>query len=360
MRLDNNDLRAFLALLQAGLWGGQRPVQEFKSSRDSDSVEWGALYEESIRQAVAGIAFEGVKKLPETQRPPQRLLFEWIALSEQIKRQNHVLDKEVEALAALLDKHQIKYAVVKGQIVASYYDKPEYRQSGDIDFYVPQEDAEKAKKVIEDAWHVEMDKGDSEKHFDFKHNGVTYEMHFRLFEWNQEKKEKYWHDILHDAMNYRAKIGDTQVATLEPTVHALYVFLHLYHHLIEVGVGLRQFCDLAMMLKADIDRERLKKYLEILGIKRAFRACEYIVGDRLGLSEDYLPYKIRSIDRWFGRKILSIVMYRGNMGHYNKRHGWKGIGHIIESTCIKIAHFLKLWWLSPSYHVASLKHQLLG
>ncbi len=114
------------------------------------------------------------------------------------------------------------------------------------------------------------------------------------------------------------------------------------------------------MLKADIDREQLKKYLEIFGIERAFRTSEYIVGDRLGLAEEYLPYKIRGIDRCFGRKILNILLYRGNMGHYNKRGGWKGCKHKIESACIKISHFMKLWWLSPTYHATSLKHKLFG
>lgn len=327
--------------------------------------EWYAVYEESMKQSVAGICLSGLEHLSianegQIVNMPRMLKLEWIGSVEQIKHQNHILNKRVETLATLLDKHHIRYAVVKGQVVASYYERPEYRQSGDIDFYVPQEYAEKTKKVIEEEWQVEMDKGNSAKHYDFEHNGITYEMHFLLFEWYQEKREKNWQEILHNAMNYRMKIGATQVATLEPTIHALYVFMHLYHHLIEVGVGLRQFCDLAMMLKAEIDREQLKKYLEILGMNRAFMACEYIIGNKLGLAEESLPYKIRSIDRWFGRTIFNIVQYRGNMGHYNKRHGCKGIGHKMESACIKIAHFLKLWWLSPSYHVASLKHQLLG
>ncbi|MBO5613544.1 MAG: nucleotidyltransferase family protein [Prevotella sp.] len=323
--------------------------------------DWDEGFDFAQKQAITGIVFKEIEESPSyIASMPEMLLFQWIGSTEQIKHQNHVLDKEVETLAALLDQHQIRYAVVKGQVVASYYDKPKYRQSGDIDFYIPQEDAEKAKEVIEDAWQVEMDKGDSAKHYDFKHNGVTYEMHFRLFEWHQAKKERYWHEILHNAMNYRVKIGETQVATLEPTVHTLYVFLHLYHHLIEVGVGLRQFCDLAMMLKADIDREQLKRYLEDFGMKRAFRACEYIIGEKLELPKEYLLYDIRGIDRWFGRKILDIVMYRGNMGHYNKRGGWKGLRHKVESTGIKLSHFMKLWWLSPGYHVASLRHKLLG
>jgi len=329
--------------------------------KDRWFTDWDEGFDFAQKQAITGIVFKEIEESPSyIASMPEMLMFQWIGNAEQIKHQNHLLNNEVEALAALLDKHQIRYAVVKGQVVASYYDKPEYRQSGDIDFYIPQEDAEKAKEVIEDAWQVEMDKGDSAKHYDFKHNGITYEMHFRLFEWHQEKKEKYWQEILHHAMNYRVRIGATHVATLEPTVHTLYVFLHLYHHLIEVGVGLRQFCDLAMMLKADIDREQLKRYLEALGVERAFRACEYIIGEKLDLPKEYLLYDIRGIDRWFGRKILDIVLYRGNMGHYNKRGGWKGLRHKVESTGIKLSHFLKLWWLSPGYHIASLKHKLLG
>lgn len=328
--------------------------------KDRWFTDWDEGFDFAQKQAITGIVFKEIEESPSyIASMPEMLMFQWIGNTEQIKHQNHLLNNEVEALAALLDKHQIRYAVVKGQVVASYYNKPEYRLSGDIDFYIPQEDAEKAKEVIENAWQVEMDKGGSAKHYDFKHNGVTYEMHFRLFEWHQEKRGRDWQEILHKAMNYRVKIGETQVATLEPTVHTLYVFLHLYHHLIEVGVGLRQFCDLAMMLKADIDREQLKRYLEDFGMKSAFRACEYIIGEKLELPKEYLLYDIRSIDRWFGRKILNIVLYRGNMGHYNKRGGWKGLRHKVESTGIKLSHFLKLWWLSPAYHAASLKHKLL-
>ena len=63
MRLDNNDLRAFLALLQAGLWGGQRPVQEFKSSRVQDSVDWEKVYQLAQEQAVQGLVLQGVEEL---------------------------------------------------------------------------------------------------------------------------------------------------------------------------------------------------------------------------------------------------------------------------------------------------------
>ena len=323
--------------------------------------DWSEGFDFAQKHAITGLVFAEIERLsPQIPGMPEMLLFQWIGTTEQIKQQNHIVNHEVEALAKLLDGNGIRYAIVKGQVVASYYTQNDndnlnhdlglLRQSGDIDFYVPDEEIERAKEVICKEWEVVMERGNSEKHYHFEHGGVTFEMHFQLFQWYQENKEKYWQEILHKAMGYKVLIGDTPVATLEPTVHTLYVFIHLYHHLVEVGVGLRQFCDLASMLQSgSMDIELLKKHLKALGMTRAFRACEYILNEKLDLPKEYLPYKIRGIDQWFGRRILDLVLYRGNMGHYNKRNGWHGLGHKVESACIKFSHFVKFWWLSPRY-----------
>ena len=47
--------------------------------------EWSRLYMDAMKQSVAGLAFEGIQKLPKEQCPPQKLLFQWLAISEQIK-----------------------------------------------------------------------------------------------------------------------------------------------------------------------------------------------------------------------------------------------------------------------------------
>lgn len=38
--------------------------------------EWYGIFDEASNQAVVGILLEGIKKSPDTQRPPQRLLLE--------------------------------------------------------------------------------------------------------------------------------------------------------------------------------------------------------------------------------------------------------------------------------------------
>ena len=346
--------------------------------------DWSEGYDFAQKQAITGMVFREIESMaPNIPDMPEMLMYQWIGIAEQIKQQNHVVNQEVEKLARLLDDNGIKYAVVKGQVVARYYSKNEnvlreapehllerknpnlnlgeYRQSGDIDFYVPQEDVERAQKLICREWGVEMERDDSPYHYHFEHGGVTYEMHFRLFQWYQEKREKRWQEILHGAMGHRVLIGDTQVATLIPSVHTLYIFMHLYHHLVELGVGLRQFCDLWMMLLSkEVNMQELKGYLEELGMTRAFRACEYILSEKLELPKEYLPYKIGGIDRWFGGRLLDVVLYRGNMGHFNKRGGWKGLKHQIESACIKIAHFTKFVLLSPGYQLGWMAHRVKG
>jgi hypothetical protein len=129
---------------------------------------------------------------------------------------------------------------------------------------------------------------------------------------------------------------------------------------VEVGVGLRQFFDLAMLMKEDIDRDLLMKHLKELGMVRTFRACGYILTEYLGMDAKCLPFEVKNSDRKYGRRMLNVVLYRGNMGHYNKRNGWSGFGHQMESACIKISHFVKFFWLSPRYHLGWMKSRVLG
>lgn len=321
--------------------------------------DWLKYYEMAEKQAITGMVLgELEKENPKRLTIPQNLLLQWIGYGEQIKQQNVLVDKELVALVKLLNEYQIQYAVVKGQAVGAYYERPELRASGDIDFYCEPEYVVHAKKAICKEWGIIMEQGDSPYHYHFEHNGVTFELHFKLFLFYQKQRKTYWEKIVHDAMGHHVKIGNTQVLTLEPTVHALYVFLHLYNHLTKVGVGLRQFCDLSMLLQTDLNRERLKKHLSVLGMEKAFRACEYVLRECLGLEDKFLLYEINANDEKNGRRMRAIVFYRGNMGHYNKRNGWSGIGHKIESACIKISHFVKFFWLSPGYHLGWMSERL--
>ncbi len=67
-------------------------------SRIPTTDEWLLLYEEALKQSVAGVAFEGLQRLPQKQWPPQALLLQWIGLSEQTRRRNTFLDERCKEL----------------------------------------------------------------------------------------------------------------------------------------------------------------------------------------------------------------------------------------------------------------------
>ena len=320
---------------------------------------WSKIYDFCQKQAIIGLAFDEIDRRwnERKEKIPEELLYRWIVDTEQIKQQNQLINNEVESLAKLFDKEGVNYAVVKGQVVAAYYKRPELRCPGDVDFYCPSEDILRARELVEKEWGIFLKKGESSYHYHFDRNGVTFEMHFLLYRTYHRQREKYWKELLDNSLGYKVKIGNSDVATLQPTVHVLYVFLHLYNHLIQKGVGLKQFYDLAIMLISNVNKTELGNHLKVLGVGRAFNACEYVLTDYIGVPFEYMPYKLGRLDRWYGRRILKEVLDGGNMGCYSK-HIWNDCGHLLKAMCVKTVHFIKYFWLSPKYHVGWMMNRI--
>ena len=69
-------------------------------------------------------------------------------------------------------------------------------------------------------------------------------------------------------------------------LNVLYTFLHLYHHLVELGVGLRQFSDVAVLLKTHynlIDKKKFFAWLDALDFRKAFDVVQFDIGKYFGV-----------------------------------------------------------------------------
>ena len=130
-------------------------------------------------------------------------------------------------------------------------------------------------------------------------------MHFSLTDFYNKKRDAYWQHLLDDTPTATFELNGQKIATLEPTLHAFYIFQHLYEHLMELGVGLRQFCDWAVMMhscREQIDHAKLRQYAETLGMDKAMRACGVILIDYLGLPEEDFPYRLTDKDRKYSKR----------------------------------------------------------
>lgn len=369
-------MKLFIELIQVAL--GNRD----SLSRVPSAVEWGALYEESIRQAVAGIAFEGVKKLPETQRPPQRLLFEWIALSEQIKRQNKYVDKQTAAIWKQLKEDGLEAAILKGQGVATLYGVNEndnldddvdenqnendneelgaksidlkdnvslgaYRQSGDIDIWV-KGGYQKVCDYVQRTYPTK-DVAYHRFHYDyFKDTEV--ELHHRptlmrnLFD--DRKLAKWYNSFDADSFIY---LEDKGFAVPPPEFNRIFILTHIYRHFLFEGIGLRQVMDYYFVLK-NMNSERsseglnslsslnslsrgnenlgdVRDTLKSLRLTRFAEAMMWILHTQLGLDEKYL---ICGMNEREGRFVLNEIFETGNFGQADKR--FKGMSKFRRMT----------------------------
>ena len=317
------------------------------------------LFAVAEQQAVSGLVMDAL--ISNNVYMPRPLVFGAIGLLEQIKQQNRIINEGAVALEGLLSSNGVNYVLVKGPAVASFYPEPLARQSGDIDYYCDDQCYKKSLELVQSQWKVRPEREGAEKHCHYDYHDVTYEGHFKLVDLFGTERNEYFQKLIDSADTASIKIGGAQIKTIPITIHVLYIFLHLYNHLMKLGVGLRQFCDLAVMLhycREFIDVDALRGHLRILGMDRAYRACGSILVEKLGLPAEDLCCSLSSSDRKYGQKILDVVMYRGNMGHYNKRSGFSGWKHKVESLGIKVSHFVKFVPLAPGYTCGWLWHEV--
>lgn len=304
---------------------------------------------------------------------PQEYVFDSVALLEQIKQENRKVNNGVKELHLVMTKACVPYEIVKGQAVASYYPKPFLRQSGDIDFYCKNHFGSGV-LALKDVWNVKPERHGSGKHADFTYNGNIFEIHFQLTDLYTKKRNDYFRGIVEQGSRTEICIDGCPIYTLSPSNHVLFVFLHICYHLLSLGVGLRQFCDMAVMLhfaKEQINMPVLHTHLQTLGLEQFWCACGSILVDYLGLPEEEVGFTLSPKDRHYGRKIMNVMTFRGNMGHYETSQGELKIVHgyhkesraaeakrKLQAIGIKLSHFVKFAPLAPNYTYGWLWHEI--
>jgi len=334
----------FLSLLQNALWQqGDVPksltVKTFKQIRETGN-----------QQTVFGLIADAlVRNNVQTNDDCTMLAMAELMIHQ---RQAKNINRGVAELAALLNEAKIEYIVFKGQTIAALYPKPELRTAGDIDFYVPAKDFQRAKTLIQEQWNVDFSEEEIDKHLDFERNEIRYEMHYRTETFGSKKHQRYFDQLIDNAVSHPStiQIANTSVNVLPPTENLLLVFKHLFNHLLVEGVGLRQFCDLAILLnrhKEQIDASLLQRHLHKIGYWRAFKATESVLEQQLALPVESLPYETGKIDNYFGRKMTKEIFKRGNFGKFNRKENTEGKGKSIETARIAFAHCCQYFWLAP-------------
>ena len=301
-------------------------------SKAPSAKEWYCIYDESEKQAIAGIAFEGVQRLPKEQWPPQDLLFEWIGVSEQIRQKNKVVDKQTADIWGHLKKEGLDAAILKGQGIAVMYDVgckrengrsklSEYRQSGDIDIWV-RGGYKRVCEYVQRTLPTE-DLAYHRFHYDIFED-TEVELHHRptlMRNLLDDRKLAKWYNSF-GADSFYLEDKGFAVPSLE--FNRIFILTHIYRHFLFEGIGLRQVMDYYFVLRAQNDgrcqMDDVRRVLHELRLTRFAEAMMWILHTQLGLGEIYL---ICGMNEKEGRFVLNEITQTGNFGFTDSRYTYK-------------------------------------
>ena len=99
-------------------------------------VDWKELYAIAQKQALLGVLFHGIQRLPKELAPEQKLLMQWMVMAEMIRKQNIRLFQDSVKVCKNFENKGFANCILKGQGNALLYPDPYMRTPGDIDIYL--------------------------------------------------------------------------------------------------------------------------------------------------------------------------------------------------------------------------------
>lgn len=257
-----NEQSFFLQILSDHLNGRTTVAQ--------DSLDWPVLLRYAQNHQVCGIVYQQCKSI--TPSETVNLLIKKNA-TELFYYSNRV--KLFAEVQNAFTAQGINFYSVKGLNVAALYPVPALRTMGDCDIVVHPEDKEKAHDVMVGLGFETHFKEDKDWMY-FK-NQMEFEVHDHLL-YDDPGNSLESREVVDAAWEYARPTDEGARWELDWSFHFLFLLLHLKKHLINSGVGFRQFMDLAVVMqKCDLDWSWIERKLNELNLHRYAEVCFHLL-----------------------------------------------------------------------------------
>ena len=208
-------------------------------------VDWKELYAIAQKQALLGVLFYGIRRLPKELAPEQKLLMQWMVMAEQIRKQNIRLFLDSVKVCKNFENKGFANCILKGQGNALLYPDPYMRTPGDIDIYL----SGGRRKIMKYVDQVCPNQVMRYHHVDFPVMKTAIEVHFTpsymFFPVHNRRMQKWFKEVMGEQCNHRVSLPDGygEIHVPQVSFNVIYILSHLYRHIFTEGVGLRQLLD---------------------------------------------------------------------------------------------------------------------
>lgn len=366
----NNDMlrcdELFFELLQVAI-GTREGLSHVPTA-----AEWQELYALAKKQSLVGIAFVAVQKLKaskitqggsfdsaQDRRPPlcnflpEMTYLQWLGMTAKIQGRNKKALDVCRKLTKVYEKDGFECCVMKGQSNRLYYPEElaECRTSGDVDIWLrPTGGSESS---VSDVMRYFESRNDivSLCYLHIENNpvdGVPVEVHFRPSFFNSPLCNRRFLKWMkwEDCVEWSEALG---MNVLKTEYNLVFQMNHLYRHLLDEGIGLRQVLDYYYLLmeitqggQTPVCKNEVLKQVKRFGMERFAKGLMWVIAKVFANEEiryenensinhkpltinpqpsplNYKPWMICEPDEKEGRFLLDEIMMAGNFGHYDPR-----------------------------------------
>ncbi len=319
-------------------------------SRIPTDEDWLEIFLTAEKQGLEGIIFSAIAKLKKVDAsimPPEELYYDWLEVVVDIELSNKELFQAAETLSHVFKNGGLRCCVLKGQGLSLLYPEPQRRVPGDIDLWV-EGSREHTLQFLRDKCfgvgkivihHVDteiLDGIQTEIHFipSYTYNHFRYRKYQKFFK--EEAEEQFSH-------------FDEKVGFAYPTnrFNAVYCLMHIFCHIFNEGIGLRQLLDYYYVLLQLSEEERKWAYgkLKWMGLGKFTGAIMYVEQKVFCLETEYL---LCQPSEEVGRLIMDEIMQGGNFGKFGAHYRLAHSKNWIFLKFMKLIRLFKLISICPS------------
>lgn len=329
----NNNIEAFFALLRAGLW-----EQSVRLS-DYEPIDFAAVYDIAEEQSVAGLIAAGLEHVEDRSLLKQEAL-PFMKKVISLENRNISMNQFIGELVRKMQNSGINSLLVKGQGVAQCYERPQWRSSGDIDFFLDEKDYEKAKNLLLPMSSSSEPEGLYSKHLGMTIDSWVVELHGSLRCGLSACIDRVLDSVQEDTFDKRDvrlwQNGNMAISLPGQDNDAIFIFTHILKHFYKGGIGLRQICDWCRLLwtfRDSLNVGLLEKRVRDMRLMSEWKAFGAYAVKYLGMPVESMP--LYSSDAKWVRKagrIQNFILKVGNFGHNRDMSYYKRTSFLLRKT----------------------------
>lgn len=218
------------------------------------------------------------------------------------------------------------FLILKGMAAASYYPKPRGRSLGDIDFLIDPSQRTEIEELLSKNGYKNWDR-DHICHVVFKKGNAHLEMHFEIAGIPYGKAGETVREFMSDALKnpLTAEFDGWSFPAPKDIYHGLIILLHMQHHMLGEGLGLRHICDWACYLQKTENKPFWNELLDLfrkIGILTYAKVISKISSMYFHID---CPKWAEDADEELCRDVMEDILTGGNFGRKDDTRAKSGM-----------------------------------